>query len=132
MAADLLDHRLAAWVDAAYQHVHKFNTDAAMAGRLKFIYEQAPEIILMYEDTLQAYRTDRFTGYVQQPADGGAIVQQWGPVSYINVRPVSATQASAGGGTKIPTWVWIAAAVIALALVTVMVRRRGSASEDVE
>jgi len=99
----------------------------------QFLYEQQPEVILIYEDQLQAYRSDRFTGYVSQPTDGGSLIQQFGYVSYVNVRPVSATQASAAAGsTKVPTWVWIPIAVVAIAVVTVLVRRRGSASEDKE
>jgi peptide/nickel transport system substrate-binding protein len=97
----------------------------------QFLYEQVPEVILIYEDQLQAYRTDRFTGFVSQPTEGGALFQQWGPVSYLNIKPVSATQAAAGNeGTKVPTWVWaaIAALVIILAIV-IAVRRRRSADQ---
>ena len=37
--------------------------------------------------TLQAYRTDRFTGYIPTPKDGGDLLFGWGPYSQINLSP---------------------------------------------
>ena len=37
---DVRDRHLAATLDSAYEHVRKFNSDEAIAGRLKYIYEQ--------------------------------------------------------------------------------------------
>jgi len=99
----------------------------------QFLYEQVPEVILIYEDQLQAYRSDRFTGYVAQPTDGGSLIRQWGPVSYVHIRPVSETQAAAAAGsTKVPTLVWIAMVAVAVAVAAVLSRRRRSASGDKE
>lgn len=36
----------------------------------RIVYEDAPYIILSYDPELQAYRTDRFKGWVQNPAGG--------------------------------------------------------------
>ncbi len=36
----------------------------------RMVYEDAPYIILSYDPELQAYRTDRFKGWVQNPAGG--------------------------------------------------------------
>jgi glycosyltransferase involved in cell wall biosynthesis len=41
LARDARARHLAAALDTAYEHVHKFNSDDAIAGRLKCIYEQA-------------------------------------------------------------------------------------------
>ena len=41
LAQDMGDNRLGSMLDAAYEHVHKFNTHPAIAGRLKYIYEQS-------------------------------------------------------------------------------------------
>jgi glycosyltransferase involved in cell wall biosynthesis len=38
---DVRERHLAAALESAYEHVHKFNSDEAIAGRLKSIYEQA-------------------------------------------------------------------------------------------
>jgi peptide/nickel transport system substrate-binding protein len=97
----------------------------------QFLYEQVPEVILIYEDQLQAYRTDRFTGFVPQPTEGGSLIQQFGYVSYTHIRPVSATQAAAGGGgTAVPTWVWLViAAIVIVASAAVILKRRGASEE---
>ena len=39
----------------------------------RMIYEEAPYVILSYSPERQAYRTDRFDGWVQNPA-GGPVV----------------------------------------------------------
>jgi peptide/nickel transport system substrate-binding protein len=92
----------------------------------QYLYDKIPEIVTVYPFYLQAYRTDRFTGYVPTPQNGGALLFGWGPYSYINMRPVSAnTTASSGeGGMSAAVWVGIAAAVILIAVGLVIFRRR--------
>jgi len=41
LVRDARERHLATMVDSAFEHVHKFNSDEAIAGRLKCIYEQA-------------------------------------------------------------------------------------------
>jgi glycosyltransferase involved in cell wall biosynthesis len=41
LVRDFRERHLTAALDSAYEHVHKFNSDDAIAGRLKYIYEQA-------------------------------------------------------------------------------------------
>ncbi len=41
LVRDVRERHLAAVLESAYEHVHKFNSDDAIAGRLKSIYEQA-------------------------------------------------------------------------------------------
>lgn len=41
LARDIVDSHLEGFLDAAHEHVLKFNTYTAMAARLKFIYQQA-------------------------------------------------------------------------------------------
>jgi peptide/nickel transport system substrate-binding protein len=95
------------------------------------LYKNIPEMVLNYPNYLQAYRTDTFTGYVPTPTDGGALLFGWGPYSYINLKPVSATAggaASSGGGTNALLYVGIGA-VLLIGLVVLMSRRR-RADED--
>jgi peptide/nickel transport system substrate-binding protein len=97
-----------------------------------YVYEQIPEMVLVYPDYLQAYRTDAFTGYVPVPADGGALLFGWGPYSYINMKPVSAAAGGigggGGGGTNALVYVGIGA-VLLIGIVLLMSRRR-RADED--
>lgn len=97
------------------------------------LYENVPEVILIYESQLQAYRNDRFTGFVKQPSGVGTIFYAYGPASYINIRPVSAAHATAGGGgAKVPIWVVVAVLAIVSATMIVSTRKSRGASEDKE
>ena len=56
----------------------------------QMLYDDAPYIITYYANGLEAYRNDRFTGWVKQPKDTGTLIYQWGTWSYFDVAPVSA------------------------------------------
>jgi peptide/nickel transport system substrate-binding protein len=57
-------------------------------------------MITFYYDNLEAYRSDRFTGFQPQPDPDGSLLFQYGTHSYQSVRPVTAadTKADASGG----------------------------------
>jgi peptide/nickel transport system substrate-binding protein len=63
----------------------------------KLVYDDAPYIITAYYDNLEAYRSDRFTGFQPQPEPNGSLLFQYGTHSYRNIRPVTAEDT--GGGT---------------------------------
>jgi peptide/nickel transport system substrate-binding protein len=91
----------------------------------KIIYDKVPEIPLYYDNDLQAFRSDRWTGLVNQPQPQGYLVFAYGTYTYTNVRPVSAN-VGAASDSGIPGWVWIviAAGVVLVVGTTVFVRRR--------
>jgi peptide/nickel transport system substrate-binding protein len=96
-------------------------------------YEQIPEIVLVYPQTISAYRTDTFEGYVPTPSDGGGLLFAWRVDSYMNLKPVSAQGAGTAGGESggIPAGVWIAiAAVVVIGIGAVVVMGRRRAEED--
>ncbi len=98
----------------------------------QILYEQQPYIMLYYDQNLEAWRTDRFTGYIPQPSPDGDMLAFYGPFSIINIRPVAA---GAGGTTKsegIPGWVWIGIVLVGLAVVIagIMLGRRRVSDED--
>jgi peptide/nickel transport system substrate-binding protein len=97
-----------------------------------YLYEQSPEVVLVYPNYLQAYRTDTFTGYVPTPADGGALLFGWGPYSYINLKPVSAAAggAGSGGGGGSNALVYIGIGAVLLIGLVVLASRRRRADED--
>jgi peptide/nickel transport system substrate-binding protein len=88
----------------------------------QMVYEAVPEVVLYYEKDLQAYRNDRFTGFVEQPEPQGSLLFQFGSYSYTNIRPTGETAESAG----ISTGVWIAgvAGVVLVAVAGALMRRR--------
>jgi peptide/nickel transport system substrate-binding protein len=97
----------------------------------QILYEQQPYIMLAYTNYLEAYRTDRFTGYIKQPANIGDLLATWGAFSYINIHPVSATAGSpTSSGISAGVWIAIVAVVIVVIAVIVLARRR-TTDEDV-
>jgi len=101
----------------------------------QFLYEQVPEVVLDYTKDLQAYRTDRFTGFTPQPSPVGAIFFAFGSEVWLGIKPVSESQQAAGsggGGTGVPVWVWIALGVVAVIVGGAFVARRGKGSEHTE
>ncbi len=96
----------------------------------KILYRDNPYVILWYNVNLQAYRTDRWTGYHLVPAADGAPFWNYMRSTYIDLAPIeaAATDSESGSGR-----VWIAVAVAVLlvvVLVAVLIRRRPPAVED--
>jgi peptide/nickel transport system substrate-binding protein len=103
----------------------------------QIIYEQVPEVVLWYDNDLQAWNSDRWEGFQLQPepdanGDGGYALFQYGTYSYQNIRPASADAGSAGGGsTGIPAGVWIGilAAIVLIVGGVLFARSRGDDEE---
>ena len=53
---------------------------------LLHFYDEASYLVLYEEADLQAYRTDRFTGWAQQPADIGPVIFSNSSPSYVNLQ----------------------------------------------
>lgn len=102
---------------------------------LTLLYDNASALILTYDKALEAYRSDRFTGFVKQPSDGGVITGQNGYWGYYGARPVTTENEAAGGGDSglnlplIGGIVAIVGAAGVLAAVGFGRRRRGGADE---
>jgi peptide/nickel transport system substrate-binding protein len=94
----------------------------------QILYEDRPELVLWYDNWLQAYRNDRWTGFVQQPEPQGTILFQYGHYSTLNVRPASDAAGDEGGG--VPVLVWIAAAAVVLVVAGLVIARRRRAEEE--
>jgi peptide/nickel transport system substrate-binding protein len=112
----------------------------------QMLYDDAPYVVTYYYDNREAYRSDRFTGFVPQPSPNGSLLFQYGTWSYENVKPVSAespaasgsASASTGGGTtessssNVPLIVGGVVALLAVLGIGVAVGRRGGRSDDDE
>lgn len=105
----------------------------------RILYEDRPEIVLWYDNTLQAYRSDLWTGFVKQPEPDGIILFQYGYHSLLNIRPVTAEEAGAvgdvtrdedtGGGVPVGVWIGIVGAVVVIGAIALVRRRRAEEDE---
>jgi peptide/nickel transport system substrate-binding protein len=98
----------------------------------QILYEDRPEMVLWYDNYLQAYRSDEWTGFVKQPTEGGTILFQYGYYSLLNVQPASAggTAGAGDGGGGVSPVIWIAIAAVVIVIVGLMVTRRRAADEE--
>jgi peptide/nickel transport system substrate-binding protein len=93
----------------------------------QIVYEKIPEIVLYYDNDLQAYRSDRWAGLVQQPQTDGQLIYQYGTFTYRDIRPIGAGgSAGASGGLSPIVWVGVAVGLIVIVAAVMIVRRRTS------
>jgi peptide/nickel transport system substrate-binding protein len=69
----------------------------------QMIYDDAPYVVTYYYDNPEAYRSDRFTGFVNQPSPKGSMLFQYGTWSYENIKPVSAASSESPSGSSSPS-----------------------------
>ncbi|MGI5130626.1 ABC transporter substrate-binding protein [Pseudonocardia sp. CA-107938] len=94
------------------------------------LYDDVAAIVLTNDKLLEAYRNDRFTGFVTQPANGGVITGQTGYWGYYSAVPSTLTPEQ-GGGMSFGTTIGIVAAVIVvLGVVGFLVVRSGRRGSD--
>lgn len=97
----------------------------------QMLYDDAPYILTYYYDDLEAYRSDRFTGFVPQPTPNGALLFQYGTYSYENVSPVSAADSGGSSGVSPALIIGLVVVVVVVAgVVFAVVRRRRPAGVD--
>jgi peptide/nickel transport system substrate-binding protein len=96
----------------------------------QILYEDRPELVLWYDQYLQAYRSDKWTGFVKQPTEGGTILFQYGHYSDLQIQPVSATGPGAGGDDGIQPIVWIALVAAVVVIVAIVFTRRRRSEEE--
>ncbi len=92
----------------------------------EILYEESPYIVLVYPRTLEAYDTAHWRGWVKDPGANGSVHNGW---SFLALEPVG-TAAAEGGGAG---WRWPAvgvAAVAVVALVWLLLRRRGGHADE--
>lgn len=144
--------------DALYAEQAVTTDQAARAEIVKqmqqILYDQVAYVVTYYYDNLEAYRSDRFTGFVGQPEGSGSLLFQYGTYTYENVEPISdesgssesaapspgasesadsggsaAEETSGGSSTGLIIGLVIAALVI-IGLVVALVRMRSKSTED--
>lgn len=97
------------------------------------VYEAYVSDPIWYIKPLEAYRSDRFTGFTLQPAKDGVILNQNGYWGLYGATPVSADSSSSDDG-GLPGWVIPVVAVVVIAGVggAVVASRRRGVAEDRE
>jgi peptide/nickel transport system substrate-binding protein len=97
----------ASWCDKTYDGLYKQqNVELNLAKRRAIVdqmltrfYRSAAYDVLYYQGDLQAYRKDRFTGFIRQPAGTGPVLFTNSSQSYANLKPVTASASSGGSGS---------------------------------
>jgi peptide/nickel transport system substrate-binding protein len=105
---------------------------ATVKAAEKIAYDDGPYAVTYYYDDLEAYRTDRFTGWVPQPSPNGALLFQYGTWSYQNIRPVTQASGSSSSGSSNSATIIVLVVIIVLAIAGggfLAVRRRTTADE---
>ena len=112
------------WCDPAYDALYQQQLLAKTPAERKVIvdqmqqmwYDAAPYHILYYDDNLHAYRTDKYAGWQNQPADGTPVFS-YGTLGYTLLKDASAvpsptpppsgaaapSSAPSAGGTPAPS-----------------------------
>jgi peptide/nickel transport system substrate-binding protein len=127
----------ASWCNKTYDRLYAEQNKELDHGKrvgivhdmLKLMYEQAPYVVLDYSPDLQAYRTDRFTGWVKQPAKTGPVAFSNSSPSYFLLKSVSSSSSSGGLGAGAIVAIIAAAIVLIGGGGFILARRRASTEE---
>lgn len=96
----------------------------------KQLYDEVVYVVLWYDQELQAYRGDRWTGMTPSPEPDGYLMNGYNNYNYLNVRPVT-EEARPEPGPGIPPAAWIAIlAGAAIVIAAVLLGRRRAREEE--
>jgi peptide/nickel transport system substrate-binding protein len=97
----------------------------------QYLYDHIPGIVLAYPNALEAYRTDRVTGFTATPEKDGYLMPSYTYTSLVTAHPVTATSGSVTSSSGISPGVWVAigAAVVVVLGGFVLLRRRSDDSD---
>ena len=95
----------------------------------RLLYVDAPYVMTFYYDELQAYRSDRYTGFLPQPDPGGVLLFGYGTYSYRNITTPQAAGSDDGGSGVPLVPIAVGVAVVGAAGVLLAMRRRSSQDE---
>jgi peptide/nickel transport system substrate-binding protein len=98
----------------------------------QIFYETAPYVVLYYPQTLIAYNTAKWEGWVPYPGETGRVVLQNDNIdTYVEVHPKTATtQASKGSSTT--TWIIVGVVAVVIVVAILLLLGRGRRREIAE
>jgi len=127
------------WCDPSYDADYKAqNTELDRAKRVEIVhrmlrtfYDSASYNVVSYEGDLQAYRTDRFEGWLRQPAEIGPVLFSNTSPTYANLTLTAGGAGGDDGGLSIGTLLAIAGGgiVILVGVGLLLIRRKKTAEE---
>lgn len=104
-------------------------SDLVLQAQQRF-YDQAAGLVVYYQNSLEAYRSDRFSGFTLQPKKEGVISAQQGYWGYYGAQPTAA--AINGSSVDYGTVALVVVGVVVLAgglVALIALRRRATADE---
>ena len=114
--------------DALYEEQGKeFDRDARrqiVFEAQRRAYEQVPGVVLAYPGWVQAYRSDRFEGWVPAPGPNGYLMPGYNYDSLIAVHPVASSSGTASTSSGVPGWLWLVV-IGGIAAISIWFVRRG-------
>jgi peptide/nickel transport system substrate-binding protein len=97
---------------------------------LRLFYDQSTYVVLFEDAELQAYRTDRFSGWTRQPAETGPVLFSNTSPTYANLVPVGSGAGDDDGGMGTGVLVAIIVGAVAAVGVAVLLVARSRTSRD--
>jgi peptide/nickel transport system substrate-binding protein len=99
---------------------------------LTLFYNESTYVVLFEDADLQAYRTDRFSGWLRQPAETGPVLFTNSSPTYFNLTPIEGGGDDGGGLGTGALIAIIGGVVVLLAIGGVLVMRSRTSREDRE
>ena len=98
----------------------------------KMLYNESPYSVLWYNLNLQAFRTDKWTGYATVPQKNGAPFWNMLRTTYVDLAPRTAVAENAAGSshTLLIVIIVVVAVVVIAGVVALVLRRKPSQVED--
>jgi peptide/nickel transport system substrate-binding protein len=93
-------------------------------------YKSAVYLNLVQNPDLQAYRTDRFEGWLRQPAEVGPVMFSNTSPTYFNLKPIAGASSDSGMSTGAIVALLIAGLAAIGAIVFVLMRRRSAGERE--
>lgn len=102
--AELYNYNDANWTNARFEELYLEQKEEVDVDRrieivhemVRILHDDAAYVALWYSPDIQAVRTDRFEGYVRQPADIGPVIFSQSSPSYALLQPVGADEGTTG------------------------------------
>ncbi len=130
--------------DKLYKEQHSATDQSAREATVKqmqqMLYDDAPYLNTAYNQIGEAYRSDRWEGFVPQPNPGGILLFQYGHANYLNLQPAGTSEgtpqaagASSGGIDAGQVMIFlVVVVVVAGGLVAVLMTYRRRHADDRE
>ncbi|WP_027586811.1 ABC transporter substrate-binding protein [Acidipropionibacterium thoenii] len=97
---------------------------AIVQKMLEMNYTDTPQIAIWYGNSLEAYRSDRFTGFALQPSNNGIIANQAGAWGFLEAAPVAGSTNTSSSHTGLVVGGIVVAVLVIAGVVWLLVRRR--------